>query len=294
MQNQPTQTAIVQARRLMLLSAVCFIANVLLIRALGQRSGDVWSISALRFISGLILCMGIYRQQLDTRALFTQPRLILRGVVGGAATYAFYLTIVHLGAGRAIFLNNTYVIWSALLAIPLLGERFSWRLALGAATALVGLGLLTGGIFGRLEVGPYELIALGSAVAAAWVVVIIRWLHRDGVSTPTIFASQCIYGLMICAPFLWSSASALTPATLGGFLGAGVLAGAGQLAMTRAFRDLSVAEGTLIQMLVPLGIATGGIVIFSESFGPAEIAGGLLILGGSMLPALLKPRSRPG
>lgn len=275
-------------RRLMLLSAGCFVANVLLIRALGQSAADVWAVAALRFAAGLALCLVLYRRSLDARALFTRPRLILRGVIGAGATYAFYLTIVHLGAGRAIFINNTYVVWSGLLAIPLLAERFHWKLALGAAGALAGLGLLTGAVFGELQAGPFDALALAGAGAAAWVVVSIRQLHRDGVSTPTIFASQCIYGLLLCAPFLVQSAARLTPLTLGGFTAAGVLAGAGQLAMTRAYRDLSVAEGTLIQMLVPLGIAAGGAVFFREHFGPADIAGGLLILGGSLLPALMR------
>ncbi len=274
----------------MLLSTLCFVANVLLIRALGQGPGDVWAVSALRFCAGLTLCLGIYRRELDARALFTHPRLILRGVIGGAATYAFYLTVVELGAGRAIFLNNTYVVWSGLLAVPLLAERFSPRLAVGAICALAGLGLLTGVFRGQLSANPYDAVALVGAVAAAWVVVAIRRLHRDGLSTPTIFASQCVYGLILCAPFLVLTPPHLTADGLGGFLVAGVLAGAGQLAMTRAYRDLSVAEGALIQMLVPLGIATGGVVFFGEHLGATDAVGGALILGGSLLPAVVRRR----
>ena len=56
--------------------------------------------------------------------------------------------------------------------------------------------------------------------------------------------------------------------------------------MTRAFRDLPVGEGSLLQMLVPLGIAVGGAVFFAERFSPAELIGATLILVGTALPAI--------
>jgi drug/metabolite transporter (DMT)-like permease len=62
---------------------------------------------------------------------------------------------------------------------------------------------------------------------------------------------------------------------------ASLCAGAGQLLMTQAFRDLSVAEGSLLQMLVPLGIAVGGVVFFHEHLTTPEIIGATFILGGT-------------
>ena len=69
-------------------------------------------------------------------------------------------------------------------------------------------------------------------------------------------------------------------------LTAGIFAGVGQLAMTRSFRDLPVAEGSLLQMLVPLGTAVGGAVFFAEDFALTELAGAALILGGTAFTAL--------
>jgi drug/metabolite transporter (DMT)-like permease len=56
--------------------------------------------------------------------------------------------------------------------------------------------------------------------------------------------------------------------------------------MTQAYRDLSVAEGSLLLMLVPLGIALGGVIFFHEHFTLPELLGGALILGGTAAPAL--------
>lgn len=277
-------------RRLMLLAAGCFVTNVLLIRALGGAGGDVWTTTALRFGAGLALCLAFQWRSLDAVALFTRPRLILRGLAGGAATYGLYLSIVHIGAGRAVFLNNTYVILSSLLAVWMLREHFRVSLAAGSFVALLGLGLLTGALFGTFSVGIYDWVAIASALAAAWIVVAIRQLHQEGVPTVTIFASQCVYGLLLCAPFLIAQGTLPSPGAGLGLIAAGLLAGAGQLAMTSAFRDLTVAEGTLIQMIVPLGIAAGGIVFFGEELGWSGFIGGLLIVGGSVLPTLLNTR----
>lgn len=277
-------------RRLMLLAAACFVANVLIIRALGRAGADVWVISALRFAAGFGLCLGFHRRTLDVVALATKPRLVLRGLVGGAATYGFYMTVVHLGAGRATFLNNSYVIFSALLAVGMLGEAFRRPLALGAVAAFAGLGLLTGAIFGVVRIGPYDAVALVCALASAWIVVAIRQLHQEGVATATIFASQCVYGLLLCAPFLVLNATWPEPAVCAGLVLGGCCAGAGQLAMTSAYRHLAVAEGALIQTLVPLGIAAGGMLFFGERLGWIELAGGFLIVAGSVLPLAWTPQ----
>ena len=62
--------------------------------------------------------------------------------------------------------------------------------------------------------------------------------------------------------------------------------GGGQLTMTRAYRELTVARGSLLQMLVPLGIAAGGALFFGEHFQPHELVGAALILGGTLLTML--------
>jgi drug/metabolite transporter (DMT)-like permease len=208
-----------------------------------------------------------------------------RGVVGGAGVYAFYLTVVHLGAGRATFINNTYVIFGALGAVWLLGERFHAALAIGSVAALSGLALLTNAFSANAHATVYDLLAVVTALASAYVVVTIRQLHATE-HTSTIFAAQCVYGLILCsipAGLHLQTVSALSWAMM---ILAGIFAALGQITMTRAFRDLPVAEGSLLQMLVPLGIALGGTIFFREHFAAHELVGAALILGGTTFTAL--------
>lgn len=275
----------------MITSAAFFTTNVLLVRALGTfESVNVWLASCVRFIAGMAVIYALYRREFQFRRLFTVPKLIGRGVVGGASVYGFYLTIVHLGAGRATFINNTYVIFGALMAVWILGERFSLVLALGSAAALGGLALLTNAFGAGSHADIYDLVAVSTALAAAYVVVTIRQLHATD-HTSTIFAAQCVYGLLICGIPAILHLHAVSPAGWGLMIVAGIFASLGQITMTRAFRDLAVAEGSLLQMLVPLGIAVGGALFFHERFSNHELVGAALILAGTTFTAL---RRSPG
>lgn len=271
---------------LMLLSAGCFTATVLLVRALGaMNAANIWLVSCARFVVGVGLIVLVYRREFQPAHLFRNSKLIQRGLIGGIGVYLTYLTVVKLGAGRATFIGNTYVIWGALLAAWMLKEKLRPSVIVGGVAALAGIGLLTNMFSNEAHPGLYDALAVVAALLSAHVVVTIRQLH-DTEHTSTIFAAQCVYGLLIC-----SVPAALTyqPLSTGAWvimLVASVAAGAGQLTMTRAFRDLPVAEGSLIQMLVPLGIALGGMVFFGERFAPHEAFGAALILGGTAYTAV--------
>jgi drug/metabolite transporter (DMT)-like permease len=86
----------------------------------------------------------------------------------------------RLSAQAAMALNYTWPLVLALLAVPLLGERFRWRLVLALGVSLLGVVLVaTGGSWGTLQVeDPWGvLLAVGSS--GIWA---LYWLLnvRDG------------------------------------------------------------------------------------------------------------------
>jgi drug/metabolite transporter (DMT)-like permease len=271
----------------MLFSTACFTANVLLIRAVGTvQSVDVWLISCARFVVGIAVLATVYRREVQFRRVFTKWRLASRGIVGGLGIAVYYLTVVHLGAGRATFINNTYIIFGALLAVWVLREAFRPSLAIGGAAAVAGLALLTNAFTGGPRASAYDLIAVGSAFMSAYVVVTIRLLHAEGEHTATIFAAQCVFGLILCAVPAGVHFEAIPLVGWVLMIVAGVCAAAGQLAMTAGFRDLPVGEGALLQILVPLGIAAGGCVFFGERFALHEMLGAALIIAGTVFTVM--------
>lgn len=271
---------------LMLTSVACFTVNVLLVRLLGEmHAANIWLVSCARFVVGFAMILAVYHADFQPLHLFRRRKLIERGLVGGLGVYVTYLTVVKLGAGRAIFINNTYVILAPLLAALLLREPLRRVVIVGSVTAVAGLGLLTNVFSSAAHPSIYDLVAFGSALLSAYVVVTIRQLHATE-HTSTIFGAQCVYGLLICAvpAFLTFEPLAL-PAWSVIFI-ASLFAGAGQLTMTRAFRDLSVAEGSLLQILVPIGIGAGGVAFFGEHFTVHELVGAALIIAGTAFTSL--------
>ncbi len=273
---------------LMLASTGCFVANALVIRLLGAHYAvDSWLLSSVRFVVGLALIVTLFTpgRVFQYNNLYRNPQLIVRGVIGGIGVYLYYVTIVHLGAGRATFISNTYVVVGALLAVALLKEPLTRVLLIGSAVSLLGLALLTNVMTAPSAVGFYDLLAMLGALASAVVIVTIRQLHRTE-HTATIFGAQCFYGLLFCLVPTVVRFTMPPAAAWALLVGSALCAGAGQLTMTRAYRELTVARGSLLQMLVPLGIAAGGVLLFGERFQPHELIGAALILGGTLLTML--------
>lgn len=271
---------------LMLASVLCFTSNVLLVRALGElQAANIWLVSCARFVVGLAMILAVYRAEFEPSHLFRNRKLIERGLVGGLGVYVTYLTVVKLGAGRAIFIGNTYVIWGPMLAAWMLREHLRPAVLIGGAAALAGLALLTNVFSAAVHPGPYDLLAVVAALLSAYVVVTIRQLHATE-HTSTIFAAQCVFGLFLCLGPAIATWQPLPPLAWLVMLLASLTAGGGQLTMTRAFRDLPVAEGSLLQMLVPIGVALGGVAFFGEHFTPHELIGAAFILAGTAFTSL--------
>lgn len=269
----------------MFASAAVFTGNVLLIRTLGEMQAvNVWLVACARFVIGLGLIAAVYWKEFEPRHLFRNRKLAERGLVGATGVYVYYVTIMHLGAGRATFIGNTYMIWGSLLAAWMLKERLRPAIVIGGISALIGLALLTNVISTGARPGIYDLLAVLGSLLSAYVVVTIRHLHATE-HTSTIFAAQCVYGLLLCSGPAVLHPQVPSPGAGLVILLASLCAGAGQLAMTRAFRDLPVAEGSLIQMIGPLGTAMGGAFLFHERFTPHELIGAGLIFGGTVFAA---------
>jgi drug/metabolite transporter (DMT)-like permease len=153
--------------------------------------------------------------------------------------------------------------------------------------------LLTGGSVDLWNLSGADAYALLGALFAAIVIVAIRKLHERE-STATIFAAQCSWGLLLTAVPTAMHPHAPGWIAFGLLVISGLLAGGGQLTMTAGYKVLPVAEGSLYQALLPVGIAAGGIGFFDEHFSSREAAGALLIVASCVLAARSRPRLAAG
>lgn len=268
----------------MLLSIICFTGNALLIKhCSSDRHIDPWLTLGIRFAVGLLMTAILFAPSggVNLRRSFQNWLLASRGVMGAVATAAYYVSVGPLGAGKATLISNTWCVWAAIMAAIVLHERLRWMKMLGIVIAVVGLGLLTDFSPASLAVdGKWEAVSLGGAILAAMVVVVIRQLTKTETSA-TIFASQCVYGLLLALPFAARGVVHIGPMDCTLLIVAALSAATGQLAMTEGFRFLTVAVGGAFQVTLPLVISMGGILFFDENFSLMQAVGGCLILAGS-------------
>ena len=265
---------------LMLASVFLFATNTLLVRAVAIHAPAANGWVAIVFRGGVgtivVFAMFGWGRGLVPSRLFSSGLVLTRGIVGALATIAFYVTIVKLGAARAVILNLTYPIFATIIASVWLKEKISRAAMIWMFVGFLGLVVFLSDDGQLLRPSPYDFIALAGAIGAGWVVVIIRRLRHEE-HPATIYASQSVFSLLIAAPTAGHILE-LPHFAWWGLIGGAVVVTAAQLIMTRAYQFISVSRGSSLQMLLPLVTAAGGFAFFGESFHPVEIAGALLTL----------------
>lgn len=264
----------------MLASVVLFTANTLLIKAasLATPDADGWVAILFRGAIGVALLQLLYAKggKLDWRRMFSNPLVVARGVVGGVAIILFYITITELGAARATVLNLTYPMFATVIAAFWLGERVPLATRWWLVAALAGLMVFLGvGSLAKMPSG-YDLLGLIGALAAGWVVVIIRKLRHEE-HPATIYGSLAVCSLLMGLPHVGKLPE--LPAAGWGFLAlAAFVVTFGQLIMTSAYQRLPIARGASLQMSLPVLTAAGAFSFFGESFETHELIGSVVTL----------------
>lgn len=112
-----------------------------------------------------------------TRAKLPELGDIWRFLVGGVIFIAGYALLLNFGqrvvpAGPAAFIINTNPIMTAVLAMMILGERFSLTAWLGTAISFAGIGVIALGKGLDVEIGISVLLILGAAFCNAITTVV--------------------------------------------------------------------------------------------------------------------------
>ena len=112
-----------------------------------------------------------------TRAKLPELGDIWRFLVGGVIFIAGYALLLNFGqrvvpAGPAAFIINTNPIMTAVLAMMILGERFSLTAWVGTALSFAGIGVIALGKGLDVEIGISVLLILGAAFCNAITTVV--------------------------------------------------------------------------------------------------------------------------
>lgn len=121
--------------------------------------------------------------------------LALVGVIGGSVPFVlFFEGLARSSSPQAAFLHKTLVLWVALLAMVVLGERLQWGHWLAIGLLVAGQVGLAGGVPGGL--GTPELMILGATLLWA-VEVVVAKLLLGTLSSWTVAVARMTLGSVV-------------------------------------------------------------------------------------------------
>jgi DME family drug/metabolite transporter len=212
------------------------------------------------------------------------------------ATCLFVVANTLTTAANAIFLQSTAPLWVVLLGPLLVGER-SRRGDLGTLACIaVGMTLFflapTEAVATAPEPRLGDWIAIASGVSYALLLLGMRWLGQSGkgeASAAVAWGNLCTFPLAFAlmplvgqTPLLGTPRDWLVIAVLGT-----LQVGLAYALLVRAIPHVPAVQASLLLMIEPALSPLIAFAAHGERPHPLAIAGGALILGAVVLPALV-------
>jgi drug/metabolite transporter (DMT)-like permease len=260
---------------------VAFAANSVLCRlALGHATIDAPSFTTVRLVSGALTLLALASTLHRGREIAPRGGWPAAGALFGYAI-AFSFAYLSLSAGTGALILFGAVQLTMILAALRAGERPGALQWLGFACAVVGLVYLVApGV-----TAPSPLGALLMAFAGAcWGVYSLlgRGSANPMLDTTANFlraAPLAVVASAIAFAHMHVSSTGLLLATASGAVSSGL----GYVIWYAALRGLTATRAAIVQLVVPLLAALGGVIFLGEEFTARLAIAGVLILGGVAL-----------
>lgn len=288
----------------MLLASFCFAAMAVCVKFAAEwfNAGELvfW-----RGVVGIVSLWAVARHHRIPLATRYPGMHAWRSVVGVVSLGTWFYAIAHLPLATAMTLNYMSSVWVAMLLVG--GQILLWQPRPGGTTTprqgplvlcvLAGFAGVVMMLRPTIEQNQVfaGLIGLFSGLTAAVVYMQLTALGKVGEpDTRTVFyfavGSTLAGGLAMLAggvsPWNWRGAAWLLPM--------GLLASAGQLAMTRSY---SAGATLLVANLQYSGLLFGaifGVALFGDRIGAWGWSGMALIVASGLAATVLRARAAPG
>ncbi len=271
------------------LALIAFAANSLLGRlALENALIDPLSFTTLRLVSGSLVLLMLAKRLRGSQILTSGSWISALALFVYAA--AFSLAYVSLAAGMGALILFGSVQGTMLGAAVRTGERLQLRQWIGAMLAMGGLiYLVSPGITAPDPTGA--LLMVGSGIAWGLYSIRGRGVDQPVVMTAGNFTRAAPLGIGVS--IIACSAIDLQPlGMLLALISGGITSGLGYALWYRVLRTLTTAQASILQLLVPVLAASGGVILLTEPVSLRLIGAGVLILGGVTLGILKGPTTR--
>jgi drug/metabolite transporter (DMT)-like permease len=174
-------------------------------RALAHFSDATVYTTAKNAVAGLVLLLILLvpgshgRASVSSITRRSWPALLGVAVIGGSVPFVlFFDGLKDSTATQAAFLQKTLIIWVALLAVPLLKERFGWPHAVAIGFLLGGQAWLAGSL-GHVAFGKGEAMILLATLLWSVEIVFVKYLLRT-IPPSVVAAARMAVGtvLLVC------------------------------------------------------------------------------------------------
>ena len=244
---------------------------------LAAREMNPPQITFVRFAGSLAVLLALGRGRGLRLQVAGHRPVLLRGLLGAAASVLYYFGIAKAGPAFATLLQSTYPIFTTLFATTLMDERFSPRLGVALAVSILGVVIVLGpGADLTAATSLGGLSALLAGVLAGGAIATARHLRL----TESAFLVTTYYvgiGAVCTAPSLLlglPTASATLLLALAGMVATSVV---GQLLLHQGLGLAPASQGSLA---AATGVVTAAVL---QAFWLGDHLSYQTILGGSLL-----------
>jgi drug/metabolite transporter (DMT)-like permease len=237
---------------------------------------------AVRFLFSLpFIAMAAYaKRKMDSLQITRWDRLIMRIIVGQIGIIFWVLALAHTTLGQATALFQSSAIFVTVLSPIILREKVGIYRGSAVLMGLIGIIMITDPFGGALNIGT--LFGLGSALAGAFLVILLRMLGRTEEPVTIALwhnlAGAIIYPLGIIVLFELDTLGMVIADHFLYLVMLGFAATFVQIGFTSAYRHGEAAALAPIRYLsVPLA-AILGYLIWSEDLSITEMIGMVIVV----------------
>lgn len=247
-----------------------------------------WAMTgAVRCLVGAIVAYGVARARGAATRVHNRRGIWLRSIAGTSAMlFTFYALGTPLPLGDAVTLFNLTPIFLALLGPVLLRERAGRRVWIAVPVCMAGLVLI---VRPEIVVGAGALsgavAAVCSALSSTFAYALLRRMGNESPEAVALHFSLFAAAVLSALALLHLGAPPAA-ATLGWMLGAGVMGGLAQLALTRAYAMERAARVAPIGYLNVVVSALLGALALHEWPSARAVGGMALIVSGGLVVTL--------
>jgi drug/metabolite transporter (DMT)-like permease len=246
------------------------------------RELPVFQIMEMRSVIGLVLLWPMVLRSGGLAAMKTQrlTQHIFRNMAHYASQFGWFLALTMIPLAQLVAIEFTMPIWTAVLAVAVLGERMGLWKSVAVALGLVGVAIIVRPHAGAIA--PGQLVALAAAVGFAISLITVKVLTRTEGTVSIVFWMLIVQSVLGLLPALhvwqWPSAQ-VWPWVV-------VISICGTFSHFCLARAMLYADATVVVPMDFLRVPFTALIgwwLYAENIDAYTLVGAGLILGGNLL-----------